>query len=149
MKNQSRFLALLLAGSIGAAPLYAMEQEPKLRYSKREVAKIVAGMLLASPIGIVMKYKTDAKKIRAQFPAYSEHALKFAAISRAFGLRTVIHQVVTQNITRLKNPKKVLRALAQDDQLVNATAFATGFPRKKVRDVLNKPGMVRSILLPF
>ena len=151
MKNPSRLLVLLLASSIGAAPLYAIDpaQEPTLRYSKKEVAKIVASTLLVAPVGIVLKYKTDVKKIRAQFPGYSENALKFAALSRSFGLRSVIHNVAQGKIFQLKNPKKALRALAQDDQLVNATAFATGLPREKVRKVLNNPGMIRTLLLPF
>ena len=86
--------------------------------------------------------------LREQFPNYPTYALELAATARMFGLRRLIRSVAFSNIAKFRNPKEEIRRLASDNQIVNATAYATNTSPAYVQKVLANPTMLQ-IINPF
>lgn len=172
MKNPSRLLALVLAGSLGLTPLYSAcvfryddtKKKPwtvdiadkPIELTQAQmggviltVGAIVSAIVLAV-VGKARKAKLDKiiAELRVQFPNYTDEALRFAATAKLIGLRRLIRLVAFTNLAQFKNPKRQLRKLSGDFELLRATAFATGNKFEAVGKALENSSLLH-ILNPF
>ncbi len=154
MKNSSRLIVLLLAGSLGLpCTVGAVETAEEIIvgrvYTAMFVVKaVVAAILVGKWIKDKVAVARITKELKQQLPDYPEAVLKLAAIAKEKGLDNLIRTIAVENVVRFRRPKQAIRLLAEDPQIVNAVAFAINKQPEYVRNAFLNP-TTRLIMSPF